>query len=198
MSLGQLLFDHLIAKPKLTRLCLCRTIVYLECTDLGTRFSVSKIANMKLPLPKPVTTKRKTNQTTPVTDENGWVDTKPAAKRKRTSSASASSSKSKVAKKKKALTKKTVNKKSTSTKTKTSKKGAITKQTKPRAQKLESNKENEVIELIEDSDDQFVSSTKNAARPRRAAATASAAATRSIQTNRDPWDDDSISEFEFE
>jgi len=192
------------------------TVVYLQCTEKAMQFMASDKACMRLPLPKPVNKKRKSNASTPAKNEDGWIDTN-ASKRKRVSTASKSSSKKK-APPKKTSSKKTTAKKTTSKKTAAKKKtkskgGGATRGAKPKAKKSVKGKENEVIELIEDSDDsepselEFVTSTEKV-RPRRASAasfSSAAAASKSTGSNEswdadhdDDYNDDSVSEFEFE
>eukprot|EP00539_Tryblionella_compressa_P009688 CAMPEP_0178793636 /NCGR_PEP_ID=MMETSP0745-20121128/9167_1 /TAXON_ID=913974 /ORGANISM="Nitzschia punctata, Strain CCMP561" /LENGTH=211 /DNA_ID=CAMNT_0020451913 /DNA_START=8 /DNA_END=643 /DNA_ORIENTATION=- len=153
------------------------TVVYLEATPKARSFINSDKARMSLPLPKKgAKSKRKSNAPTP-TSEDGWVETKTASKRKRSSSAAAAVKKQK------------------SSTTKPASKG--TKRGK-KNRDAGNQQQNEVIELMDDSDGESVSSVEEIAvkraflrnpRPLLVPPVASAATT-------NPTDDDS--EFEFE
>mmetsp|Transcript_15986 Transcript_15986/g.37020 ORF Transcript_15986/g.37020 Transcript_15986/m.37020 type:complete len:940 (+) Transcript_15986:227-3046(+) len=165
------------------------TVVYLQCTPTARRFIVSDKANMRLPLPKPVPKNRKSNANTVSLDKDGWVETN-ATKLKRISTAKKS--------RKKTLAKKTVTKKKTNAK----KRRPIAK---PRSQKAVKKIENEVIELIEDTDEsdaenlETCTTTKNVRRRKQTATYApliASAASRSTDENY-LSDDDSVSEYEL-
>ena len=175
------------------------TVVYLQCTQMGRKFVASNKAIMRLPLPKPVAKKRKSNATTVATDKNGWIDTN-ATKRKRKPAASASTSSKRTTGTKASM------KKTTKTKTNESKRARPSTATKPPPKKAVRRKENEVIELIEDSDEsesdsgelEFVANATKV-RPRRVStvyASSLAAGRPTAQT--DNSDDESVSEYEFE
>jgi len=179
------------------------TVVYLQCTQNARKFITSDKAFMRLPVPKPVTKKRKA---TVVADKDGWVDTNSKKKKKRVSTASPSSSSKKAISKKKKATK--AKPKATATKPKTKTKAAK----KPKSstasiskpKKLVKTKENEVIELIEDSDDDSSSGqlelVANTRKPRaRRVSTTYAPLIADGPTDPNNFsDDDSDSEFEFE
>ena len=147
---------------------------------------------MRLPLPKPVLKKRKSNATTVAMDKDGWVETN-ATKQKRKLSA------------KKSATKHPAKKIATKKKT-TVKKRRPKKATKSRPKNAVNKIENEVIELIEDSDESDIENLENdtttkSVRPRRESATyvptLATSASRSTDENHFS-DDDSVSEYEFE
>ena len=148
---------------------------------------------MRLPLPKPMTKKRKSNATTVAIDKDGWIDTN-ATKRKRKSATSVSNSS------KKATGTTTNTKKATTKRTNISKRVKPTNTTKSRPKKDLKRKENEVIELIEDSDEsdsnnlELVTHTIKA-RPRRVSA---ALAAIRLKDQNDLSDDEYASENEFE
>ena len=139
---------------------------------------------MRLPLPKPVTKKRKPNASTVATDKDGWIDTN-ATKKKRKPAVSSSSKKKAHAKK--------------STKSKTKSKTKATKRARPK--KTVKRNENEVIELIEDSDNsEELEIVMNSTKPRpRTVSTAYASVIATGPTDQNNFsDDDSDSEYEFE
>lgn len=145
---------------------------------------------MRLPLPKPVTKKRKPNASTVATDKDGWIDTN-ATKKKRKPAVSSSSKKKAHAKK--------------STKSKTKSKTKATKRARPastsRPKKTVKRNENEVIELIEDSDNsEELEIVMNSTKPRpRTVSTAYASVIATGPTDQNNFsDDDSDSEYEFE
>lgn len=149
---------------------------------------------MKLPLPKQATKKRKASTPKVATKKDGWIDTT-ATKKKKLTAATAPRTSS--------------NKKSSAKKTTIAKPKATTKRGKtPTASKLQpkkpvKTKANEVIELIEDSDDESDSGEleivmNKKARPRRVStAYASVVATSSTDHQNNFSDDDSDSEYEF-
>ena len=173
------------------------TVVYLQCTQNARKFITSDKAFMRLPVPKPVTTKRKA---TVVADKDGWVHTN-SKKKKRVSTASASSSSKKATSKKKSTK---ARPKAITTKTKAAKKPRSSTASKSKPKKLVKTKENEVIELIEDSDDESSSGqpelVANTRKPRaRRVSTAYAPLIADGTTDPNNFsDDDSDSEFEFE
>eukprot|EP00537_Pseudo-nitzschia_pungens_P005548 CAMPEP_0172365214 /NCGR_PEP_ID=MMETSP1060-20121228/8174_1 /TAXON_ID=37318 /ORGANISM="Pseudo-nitzschia pungens, Strain cf. cingulata" /LENGTH=941 /DNA_ID=CAMNT_0013088429 /DNA_START=66 /DNA_END=2888 /DNA_ORIENTATION=+ len=163
------------------------TVVYLRCTESGRKFIPSNTANIRIPLPKSVSKKRKSTASTPAKDDDGWVEAN-ASKRKRVSKALIPSSKKKASAKKaatkkaatkkptaqKTTAKKATTKKATAKRNTTSTRRKATKEAKVTVKKPVKRKEDEVIELIDDSDDsdssevEIITSTKRN-RPRRAA-----------------------------
>ncbi len=179
------------------------TVVYLQCTQNARKFITSDKAFMRLPVPKPVTKKRKA---TVVADKDGWVDTNSKKKKKRVSTASPSSSSKKAISKKKKATKAKPKATATKpkTKTKAAKKSKSSTASTSKPKKLVKTKENEVIELIEDSDDDSSSGqlelVANTRKPRaRRVSTTYAPLIADGPTDPNNFsDDDSDSEFEFE
>ena len=172
------------------------TVVYLEISQRGRQFAASDKAFMKLPLPKQATKKRKASAPAVAKKKDGWIETN-AAKKKKLKAATTprtSSNKKKPAKK-------TTKAKSTAKSTKKAKASATSKSQRKKPAK---EKENEVIELIEDSDEsdtgelEIVMSKMD--RPRRVStAYASVVATGSTDHQKDYFSNsDSDSEFEFE
>mmetsp|Transcript_49371 Transcript_49371/g.55003 ORF Transcript_49371/g.55003 Transcript_49371/m.55003 type:complete len:931 (+) Transcript_49371:140-2932(+) len=119
------------------------TNVYLECTERGRKFIASDKAKMILPLPQKVTKKLKSNPLTS-TSEDGWIE--PSAKRRRISCTSG------VSKSKRVTSKKKVNTTTKAVKKSTSKRGNVAAKKKTKSKKKVRGKENEVIELVDDSD----------------------------------------------
>ena len=168
------------------------TLVYIECTTRGRQFSESNKAKMMLPLSKKVPKKRKSTPSTP-SSEDGWIEKK--SKRKRTSSASKS--------KKKTVTKKAA----TTTKNSITKRGKGTAGRKTKRKKTAAKSENEVIELIDDSDDDSILTDNGDTITRKICSrrvTASSISTLTPQTkvvsnedsSDDLWNSDSENEFE--
>lgn len=173
------------------------TVVYLQCTQKARKFIASKKANMRLPLPKPLTKKRKANAITVVTDKDGWVDTNVTKRRRKSVSSTLNSSK-------KAAGTITSTKKTTRRIPNKSKQPRPKSTTKALPKKSITIKENEVIELIEDSDEsdsgnrKLVMHTREGRTRRVSTPYASLrAAARSADEN-DFSDNESDSEYEFE
>lgn len=151
---------------------------------------------MTVPLTKKVTKKLKSNPKTS-TSEDGWIE--PSVKRRRISSTSVASKSKRVTSKKKANTT------TKSTKKSTSKRGKGAAKRKPKSKKKVRGKENEVIELVDDSDLSSVEvTTARKARSKReiVSSTTSVRVALSSTTgsNKDDsddlWNSDSDNEFQ--
>ncbi len=145
---------------------------------------------MRLPLPKPATKKRKAAV---LMDKDGWVDTKSTKKK------TATSSSKKATSKKKSVAKKTTKPKAKA-KTKATKKPRSSTASKSKPKAAPKTKDNEVIELSEDSDDdsqlELVASIKKR-RPRRVS-TAYTPVINDGPSGRNNFSDDEFdNEFEF-
>mmetsp|Transcript_4781 Transcript_4781/g.4735 ORF Transcript_4781/g.4735 Transcript_4781/m.4735 type:complete len:151 (-) Transcript_4781:3262-3714(-) len=150
---------------------------------------------MILPLPQKVTKKLKSNPLTS-TSEDGWIE--PSAKRRRISCTSG------VSKSKRVTSKKKVNTTTKAVKKSTSKRGNVAAKKKTKSKKKVRGKENEVIELVDDSDlsSLEVSTTKKARskKPIISSATSvrvalSSTTGSSEDDSDDIWNSDSDNEF---